>query len=115
MVNEITNLGMGGLGPWFIQRVSAVILVLYLAFLLWFICSHVEMDYDTWRHLFMGVGMKIFSLAALLSLLSHAWIGIWTVMTDYVRPRMVRLFAMLVVIAGLFASLVWGIQLLWSV
>lgn len=115
MVTQITNLGSGGFGPWFIQRVSAVILAAYIAFILGFIFSHADISFELWRHLFTGLSMKAFSLAALLSLLSHAWIGIWTVATDYVHCYMLRLALMLTVMAGLFASLVWGIQLLWSV
>lgn len=115
MVNQITNLGSGGFSPWFIQRVSAVILAAYLIFILGFVFSHAEVSYELWRGLFTCVAMKAFTLAALLSLLSHAWIGIWTVATDYVHCYMLRLTLMLAVIAGLFASLVWGVQLLWSV
>lgn len=115
MVNQITNLGMGGFGPWFIQRVSAVILAAYLIFMAGFVLSHAAVTYDVWRGLYAGLGMKVFSLATLLSLLSHAWIGIWTVVTDYMHGYVLRLTVMLIVIAGLFASLVWGVQLLWSV
>lgn len=115
MVNQVTNFGAGGLGPWFIQRVSALILGAYLFFIAGFVLTHAQVDYETWRGLFAGCGMKVFSLATLLSLLSHAWIGIWTVVTDYVHPYVIRSILMLLVIAGLFASLVWGIQLLWSV
>lgn len=115
MVNQITNLGSGGLGPWLIQRVSALILAAYLIFMVGFVFTHEAISYELWRDLFSCVAMKAFTLATLLSLLSHAWIGIWTVVTDYVHCYMLRLTIMLAVIAGLFASLVWGIQLLWSV
>ena len=36
--------------------------------------------------------MKIFSLAALVSICAHAWIGMWTLSTDYLKPVVLRFF-----------------------
>jgi len=42
--------------------------------------------------------MQVFSLAALLSLFLHAWVGIWAVITDYINPIAIRLIIQVIVI-----------------
>jgi succinate dehydrogenase / fumarate reductase membrane anchor subunit len=85
MVTSITNLTRNGLKDWFIQRVSAVILAVYLFFLVGYFIVHPGLDYATWRGLFACRAMRIFSVLALLSLMAHAWIGLWTIFTDYIH------------------------------
>jgi succinate dehydrogenase / fumarate reductase membrane anchor subunit len=35
---------------------------------------------------FSSAFTKVFTLLALVSILIHAWIGMWQVLTDYVKP-----------------------------
>ncbi|MEC9481847.1 MAG: succinate dehydrogenase, hydrophobic membrane anchor protein, partial [Halomonas sp.] len=58
--------------------------------------------------------MRIFSLLAFLSLAAHAWIGLWTVVTDYIKPVGIRFTAQVVIILAIFVFLVWGVQVLWG-
>jgi len=73
-----------------------------------------NLDFVTWKELFQCTAMRIFSLLALLSIAAHAWIGLWTVATDYIKPTGTRLVFHLVVILALFAYVVWGVQVLWG-
>jgi succinate dehydrogenase / fumarate reductase membrane anchor subunit len=66
--------------------------------------------------------MRIFSLLTLLSILAHAWIGIWCVLTDYITIRLIgpkatpiRMFLQLVVIAVILLYAVWTIDILWGI
>jgi succinate dehydrogenase / fumarate reductase, membrane anchor subunit len=59
--------------------------------------------------------MRIFSLLALLSLFYHAWIGIWTVITDYIKPVALRLIIEIIVVLALICYLIWGIEILWGI
>lgn len=60
--------------------------------------------------------MKVFSLAALISICAHAWVGMWTISTDYITGSTSLRFIFQLVMAGfLFTYLVWGIDILWSV
>lgn len=115
MVTNITNFGRSGLSDWLMQRVSAVILLAYTLFMLGFFLGTSNLDYLTWISLFQSTWMRIFSLLALLSLAAHAWIGLWTVATDYMKATGVRLVFLAVVALALFAFVVWGVQLLWGV
>ncbi|MFN7096449.1 MAG: succinate dehydrogenase, hydrophobic membrane anchor protein, partial [Gammaproteobacteria bacterium] len=84
MVRNATSYSSNGLRDWLVQRVSAVVLGVYFLFLLVVIISHPGIDYASWQGLFAQIWMKVFTLIVLLSLFAHAWIGVWTVLTDYV-------------------------------
>ncbi|MGJ8515224.1 succinate dehydrogenase, hydrophobic membrane anchor protein [Carnimonas bestiolae] len=114
MVTVITNLGRSGLSDWLVQRISAVVLALYSLFLVAYVLFHPELDYSTWSALFQGTGMRIFTLAALLSIAAHAWIGLWTIFTDYVKCTRLRLVLQVVVILALFTFVIWSVQVLWG-
>lgn len=121
MVTNITSFGRSGLSDWIVQRVSAVILAAYTLFLVFWLLQHPQVQYEEWRELFSGTGMRIFSLLALLSLIAHAWVGVWTITTDYLTPlslgkyaTAVRFLVQCACIIALFVYLVWGIEILWG-
>lgn len=114
MVTNITNFGRSGVADWLMQRVTAVIMLAYTLFILGFFLINNDLDFVTWKMLFQGTAMRIFSLMALLSIAAHAWIGMWTVATDYIKPTGTRVFYYLVVGLALFAYVVWGVQVLWG-
>lgn len=115
MVNSVTSYSGNGVRDWLVQRVSAVVLAAYTLFLLGFVLLNPYLDYITWGSLFSHTSMKIFSLLTLLSLIGHAWIGIWTVITDYVNPYPLRLIVQVLVVLLLLTYLVWGVNILWSI
>lgn len=114
MVTNITNFGRSGLSDWLIQRVSAIILMFYTIFMVGYLLFSPGLDYVTWSGLFAQTWMRIFSLLAFLSLAAHAWIGLWTVVTDYIKPTGIRFAVQIVVILAIFIFVVWGIQVLWG-
>lgn len=113
-VQTITNLGRSGLADWLIQRVSALIMAVYLIVMTGFFLCHPVLDYVTWAALFSHPAMRIFTLLCLLSLLAHAWIGIWTILTDYLKCAFARGTLQILIIIAFIACLAWGIQTLWS-
>lgn len=65
--------------------------------------------------------MRIFTLLALLSFVGHAWIGMWTVTTDYLtsmqmgpKADVLRLIVQMAMAIALFVVIVWGIQIIWG-
>ncbi|MCB1675190.1 MAG: succinate dehydrogenase, hydrophobic membrane anchor protein [Halioglobus sp.] len=119
MVTSATNLGRSGLFDWIVQRVSALVLLVYFVYIGYVLLGGV--DYAAWRELFGQTWMRVFSLGALLSLVLHAWVGVWSVLTDYLTERMMgttgtvlRLLAQLVCGIVVFIYVVWGIQILWG-
>ena len=114
MVNTATNLGRSGAQDWLIQRVSAVILAVYTFLIIGFFIFHSDHNYENWRILFRSDWMRYSSLLALLSLIVHAWIGVWTVITDYIKPVIIRITRQLMAFFALLAYLVWGIKIIWG-
>ncbi|MGA4815179.1 succinate dehydrogenase, hydrophobic membrane anchor protein [Pseudomonas aeruginosa] len=65
--------------------------------------------------------MRIFSLLTLVALSVHAWVGMWTISTDYLTPMalgkaatVVRFLFQAVCGMAMFAFFVWGVQILWG-
>ncbi len=122
MVTNVTSFGRSGLSDWLVQRVSAVVILLYVICHAAIIINTPDMDYLQWHALFADPVMKIFSLITLVALCAHAWIGMWTVATDYLTMRMlgekatfVRFIFLVICIGVLVVYLLWGIMILWSV
>lgn len=121
MVTAITNLGRSGLADWFIQRISAVVMVAYIVFLVAYLVVNPHVDFHQWRALFDQFWMRLFSLIVLLSIVAHAWIGLWAVLTDYITPMtlggkatVVRVFVQLLLALVAFTYVVWGFEILWG-
>lgn len=114
MVENITSLTRSGVRDWLLQRISAIILALYTFFILGFILWHQPLDYVTWQQLFSSSWVRLFSLLTLLSLLVHTWIGIWTIITDYLKCACMRLAVQILVMLVLLSCFVWGILILWG-
>ncbi|OGT45456.1 MAG: succinate dehydrogenase, hydrophobic membrane anchor protein [Gammaproteobacteria bacterium RIFCSPHIGHO2_12_FULL_38_11] len=96
-----------GFHEWIVQRVSAVIIGIYAAFLLVYLLCHQPLHYTVWSALFSHIAMKAATFVVLIAILWHAWIGLWTVFTDYVKNTAVRLVLEIVVILLLLSYLVW--------
>lgn len=119
MVTAVTNLGRSGVYDWLMQRVSAVILLAYFLYVGAVLIGGI--DYVEWKALYSQTWMRVFSLLALLSLGAHAWVGLWTVFTDYLTERtlgaagnLLRFGAQCISAIILFTYTVWGIQILWG-
>jgi succinate dehydrogenase, hydrophobic membrane anchor protein len=122
MVTNVTNFSRSGLYDWMAQRVSAVVLAAYFLFLLGYMVATPELTYADWHGLFAQGWMRIFSLLAIVALSVHAWVGMWTISTDYLTPMAlgksataVRFLFQAVCGIAMFAFFVWGVQILWGI
>lgn len=115
MVTSITSFGRSGLYDWMIQRVTAVALLAYTVFMIGYLVVNPDLDYNQWKGLFESTAMRIFTLLALLSLAAHAWIGMWSISTDYIKPTGIRFLFQSACGLLTFIYVVWGIQILWGV
>jgi succinate dehydrogenase / fumarate reductase, membrane anchor subunit len=115
MVMNVMSYSGNGFRDWLVQRVSAVVLAAYVLFLIAFTLSHDTISYNLWHDLFACLAMKIATLVVLLCLLLHAWIGVWTIFTDYVKPTCLRIMLEVTVILALVTYFFWGLLILWGV
>ena len=114
MVTNITSLTGNGLKDWLIQRVTAVYFAAYSLFLIGYWITHAPLQYSVWQGLFHCTTVQIASLIALLALSLHAWIGIWTVTTDYIKCAVVRVSVQMLVALLLMSQFIYGIMILWG-
>lgn len=121
MVRAVTSFGRSGLSDWLLQRISGVIIAAYFIFIVGYLVTH-QVDYATWHALHQLTCMKIFNTVTLLSVVAHAWIGIWAVLTDYITVRLLgpkatvlRLVFEIAAIGLLVVYTLWGLDIVWGV
>jgi succinate dehydrogenase / fumarate reductase membrane anchor subunit len=104
-----------GAGNFLLQRLTALILVVFVAILAVRLVTAGTLDYVAWASLFVPMWMKVLTLVAMLSLLYHAWIGVKDIWMDYVKPVWLRLTLQTLTALWLLACAVWSVQILWRV
>jgi succinate dehydrogenase / fumarate reductase membrane anchor subunit len=121
MVTNITSLTRSGLSDFVVQRVTAVIMGMYTLCILGFFIVTVDVSHAQLVGYLGSMPMKIFSTLMIFSTAAHAWIGMWTVGTDYIRGHyfgkhatVFRLFYQGGVLVFLFGYIAWALQLFWS-
>jgi succinate dehydrogenase / fumarate reductase membrane anchor subunit len=111
LIAEMSLTG-NGLRDWLVQRFSSIVIALYFFVLLGFFLFHPDVDYQSLRHFFTAIWMQVFTLTTLFCLFLHAWVGIWTVITDYVKPVILRITIQVLVILSLVIYFFWGLAIL---
>ncbi|NHB93820.1 succinate dehydrogenase membrane anchor subunit [Photorhabdus cinerea] len=115
MVSNASALGRTGIHDWLLLRASAIIIVLYVIYILGFVAVTSDITYEVWRGFFSSSITKVSTVLALFSILAHAWIGMWQVLTDYVKPLALRLVLQLAIVVALMAYLIYGTIVVWGV
>ena len=122
MVTSITSFGRSGLYDWLIQRVGGVVMAAYTVFIVAYLLLNPDLTFAQWQNLYSQLWMRVFSLLTLLSFVSHAWIGLWAVLTDYTTVRLmgpkatiIRIFAQMLLGGVAVTYFVWGIQIIWGI
>ncbi len=64
-------------------RITALILLVYSAYLTFFVFYYEPISFDLWKGLFQNVFMKISTTLFLLSFCVHTWLGTWAIGSDY--------------------------------
>ena len=115
------ELAKSGVTQFIMQRVSAVLIGLYVLCVIGFFSISGDMDYFLLRNYFSSLGMQIFSSLTVLAIMIHAWIGLWTIATDYLREHYLGRFAKKIRLLFQGASIfvlclfgIWGLCLVWS-
>lgn len=109
------NNSMSGIREWVIQRITAVYMAFYIVLMFAYLASHPHLSYPVWKHLFSVFWVQVPSLIFLVCLMWHAWIGIWTVITDYVHQVVIRIALQLLVLLALFVYFFWGVEVIWGI
>jgi succinate dehydrogenase / fumarate reductase membrane anchor subunit len=103
-----------GWKDWLVQRVTAVVMVLYTLWILGVALYNGGIDYALWQALFANGGFRIATLVFGLALLWHAWIGVRDIWMDYIKPTALRLALEVLTFLVLVAYAAWLAQILWA-
>lgn len=114
MVNKQPVGAHYGWKDWLIQRVTAVIMLLFSVVIIGFFLVHGSVSYGEWKQLFGNQIMRILTLVFFLSVFYHAWIGMRDVLMDYVKPLWIRLLSQVVVCLFLIVCSIWTVSILWG-
>lgn len=115
MVTNQASIKRDGVQDYVSLRTTALVILAYSIFLLWFFVTTSDITYEVWSGLFSNLAVKVFTLAALVSVMIHVRIGLWQVLTDYVKPHGLRATIQYVLNLIAFAYVAVGIFVLWGV
>lgn len=121
MVTNVTSLTRSGLADFVVQRVSAVVIALYALCVFGFYLVNADLTHVQLVRYFSSTPMVLFSTLTVLATAAHAWIGMWTIGTDYIGPHYFgaraltfRLLYQSACVLVIFVYVVWALQLFWS-
>ncbi|WP_414827583.1 succinate dehydrogenase, hydrophobic membrane anchor protein [Alteromonas sp. H39] len=115
MVTNQASIKRNGVQDYVSLRATAVIITAFSLFMAWFFITTDNITFAVWQDLFSGIAMKVFTLAALVAIMIHVRIGLWQVLTDYVKSAAVRGVVQYVLNLIAFAYVAVGLFVLWGV
>ena len=114
MVKVAGTFGRSGVHDFILLRASAVVLLVYIIYLVGFVALN-DITYASWSSFFGLTLTKVLTIFALVAMLVHAWIGLWQVLTDYVKCTLLRGILQFVLTSMAFVYLILGFVILWGV
>ncbi len=101
-----------GLKAWFLQRASALYLILFTLYFLQHVIFFAPADYPAWQDWVTSPLVGLAWLLFFVSLLLHAWVGIRDVLIDYVHPTATRVTILSVIGFVLIGCGLWVLQII---
>lgn len=101
-----------GLAEWIVQRASALYLAGFVVWLGLRFCLMPAPDYPAWKAWFGQGGVRLAFALAFLNVSLHAWVGVRSVLLDYLKPFAMRLATQMVIAFLLVVQLYWAAQIM---
>lgn len=114
MVKSVLAVNHQGVRDWVIQRISAIIIACWTFGLAGYFICNAQISYLEWRMFFTPAYMKVAFMILVLALSYHAWVGIWIILTDYVKFPLLRFLLQVLIFLTLLAMVLWALLLMWS-
>ena len=115
MVTNHASIKRNGVQDFVTLRTTAAIITAFSLFMAWFFITTDELSYEVWRGLFTGLGMKVFTFATLVAIMFHVRVGLWQVLTDYVKATGLRAVIQFVLNLVAFVYVLVGLFVLWGI
>ena len=78
---------MKGSFIWYTQRYTSLLTLSYLIYIFSFIFNNQDINFFSWSDFFLSFQVRFLSSIVFLVIVLHAFIGLWTVGTDYLTKR----------------------------
>ena len=101
-----------GLKAWWVQRLSAVYMLLFVLFLLYSFALQPLREFPRWHDWVARPGISVAFLAFFAALLGHMWVGLRDVLLDYAKPAGLRHGLLAAVALGLLGLCIWLLVIL---
>ena len=96
-----------GLRPWVIQRISAVLLALFIVYVAVCLSRASDINYEAWMAwLLCPLNTILFGLFS-IALLFHAWVGMRDVVLDYIHHVLLRIVFLTIFAGTLIGCGIW--------
>lgn len=115
MLIELLTKKYPGMRQWLTQRLTAVVMTIYIVFLTAYMDALQPSHYASWRAMLSPWWFRVITLFFFFSLCMHAWLGVRDVLKDYVFNMTVRAYMQTVVDILLIGYVVWVAVILWSI
>lgn len=115
MVTNQASIKRDGIQDYVSIRATALIILAFTVYMTYFFISTPVVTFEIWQSLFSSVYMKAFTLATLIAIMIHVRIGLWQVLTDYVKATGLRAGLQYVLNLIAFAYVAVGLFVLWGV
>jgi succinate dehydrogenase / fumarate reductase membrane anchor subunit len=113
MVNRIVVGAHYGLRDWLLQRMTALVMLVYTLALVLLLLV-LPSGYETWKALFAQTWVQVLTQTTVLALLLHAWVGMRDLWMDYVKIAGVRLLLHTFTALWLVACFIYSVKVVWG-
>ena len=114
MIGMDSSFGRSGSHDWKMQRLSAFVLLAYLVFITYSVCTIPEFNFTHWSNIFAPIWVQIFTFISVVAISVHAWAGLWIVSTDYLKSTAIRNLFQLIVLSICFGFIIWTAMIFWG-
>jgi succinate dehydrogenase / fumarate reductase membrane anchor subunit len=115
MLIELLTKKYPGMRLWLAQRLSAVVMAVYLVIFALLLLLKQPVGYEGWLELMSPLWWRLFTLLFFISLVMHAWLGVRDVFKDYIFNIKLRAVMQILVDVLLIVYLLWSGVILWGI
>jgi len=104
-----------GMRLWLSQRLSAVIMAIYIVLLVVLLLVKQPAGFKDWHTFVSLIWFRFITFLFFISLFIHAWLGVSDVFKDYIFNKKLRAYLQIVVDILLVVYLLWVSIILWNI
>ena len=114
MLTNVMSLTGNGLKDWLIQRITAVYMLIYIISVSTWFMVKMPFKYPEWFLWCHSPLLQIATIVFMFFVILHAWIGLWTVTTDYLKCQSIRICVQSLLGFFLLGQFIWGLSIVWG-